>query len=128
MSLFNQLPPPFLTTTIDAACMPRVSPPAAWPASSAAMNRIDRCPLVSSNALIIASTTWGPARMLPCAAQYLPSLPPAHAVAFGPVNVAASPFKFITANWRPCLVQRSRSEEHTSELQSQSNLVCRLLL
>src|SRR2546430_9403073 len=26
------------------------------------------------------------------------------------------------------LAQRSRSEEHTSELQSQSNLVCRLLL
>src|SRR5688572_32462750 len=26
------------------------------------------------------------------------------------------------------LVRRSRSEEHTSELQSQSNLVCRLLL
>src|SRR3989475_9242475 len=26
------------------------------------------------------------------------------------------------------LVQRMRSEEHTSELQSQSNLVCRLLL
>src|SRR2546430_4156660 len=28
-----------------------------------------------------------------------------------------------TENWQP-----SRSEEHTSELQSQSNLVCRLLL
>src|SRR2546427_12327041 len=32
----------------------------------------------------------------------------------------------------PCVVdgarQRGRSEEHTSELQSQSNLVCRLLL
>src|SRR5438270_7481164 len=28
---------------------------------------------------------------------------------------------------RPCVVRR-RSEEHTSELQSQSNLVCRLLL
>src|SRR2546427_3017394 len=26
------------------------------------------------------------------------------------------------------VVQRARSEEHTSELQSQSNLVCRLLL
>src|SRR5688500_3037204 len=32
VSLFSQLPPPFLTTTIDAACIPRVSPPAAWPA------------------------------------------------------------------------------------------------
>src|SRR5205085_12035602 len=29
---------------------------------------------------------------------------------------------------RPGNVQRLRSEEHTSELQSQSNLVCRLLL
>src|SRR2546430_11145229 len=27
-----------------------------------------------------------------------------------------------------CIVTRRRSEEHTSELQSQSNLVCRLLL
>src|SRR2546430_11172424 len=27
-----------------------------------------------------------------------------------------------------CAPRRSRSEEHTSELQSQSNLVCRLLL
>src|SRR2546430_13297373 len=29
---------------------------------------------------------------------------------------------------RPVLRRRLRSEEHTSELQSQSNLVCRLLL
>src|SRR2546430_9189266 len=29
---------------------------------------------------------------------------------------------------RPCRPGPSRSEEHTSELQSQSNLVCRLLL
>src|SRR2546430_3273230 len=28
----------------------------------------------------------------------------------------------------PCTVTSARSEEHTSELQSQSNLVCRLLL
>src|SRR2546430_11272032 len=28
----------------------------------------------------------------------------------------------------PSLLKRMRSEEHTSELQSQSNLVCRLLL
>src|SRR2546430_11472006 len=35
------------------------------------------------------------------------------------------------AAWEPCCAasaHRSRSEEHTSELQSQSNLVCRLLL
>src|SRR2546430_7773365 len=28
----------------------------------------------------------------------------------------------------PAFIQQARSEEHTSELQSQSNLVCRLLL
>src|SRR2546430_11201543 len=30
--------------------------------------------------------------------------------------------------WEPLLADFDRSEEHTSELQSQSNLVCRLLL
>src|SRR5256886_12122290 len=30
--------------------------------------------------------------------------------------------------WRKRIVTTGRSEEHTSELQSQSNLVCRLLL
>src|SRR2546430_12982921 len=34
-----------------------------------------------------------------------------------------------TTNFPPaCLARRGRSEEHTSELQSQSNIVCRLLL
>src|SRR5688572_32298370 len=32
-----------------------------------------------------------------------------------------------TVTW-PEVLQQNRSEEHTSELQSQSNLVCRLLL
>src|SRR2546427_8735671 len=32
------------------------------------------------------------------------------------------------AHWDTAAVRRARSEEHTSELQSQSNLVCRLLL
>src|SRR2546430_11411903 len=31
-------------------------------------------------------------------------------------------------NLNPIIARRLRSEEHTSELQSQSNLVCRLLL
>src|SRR2546430_8180600 len=31
-------------------------------------------------------------------------------------------------SWTPCSRRQCRSEEHTSELQSQSNLVCRLLL
>src|SRR2546430_11905148 len=33
-----------------------------------------------------------------------------------------------TASWTPPVDLQERSEEHTSELQSQSNLVCRLLL
>src|SRR5690606_41383795 len=32
------------------------------------------------------------------------------------------------ASWPPCSARSSRSEEHTSELQSRENLVCRLLL
>src|SRR2546430_7249001 len=38
-------------------------------------------------------------------------------------QIAAYEFTTSPKNWR-----RLRSEEHTSELQSQSNLVCRLLL
>src|SRR2546430_5312817 len=36
--------------------------------------------------------------------------------------------RLILKNWRAKLISLLRSEEHTSELQSQSNLVCRLLL
>src|SRR2546427_4673648 len=39
-------------------------------------------------------------------------------------SVVAAPYTASGARWR-CT---ERSEEHTSELQSQSNLVCRLLL
>src|SRR5256886_8910142 len=35
---------------------------------------------------------------------------------------------FLVAERREARLQMERSEEHTSELQSQSNLVCRLLL
>src|SRR2546427_8940432 len=35
---------------------------------------------------------------------------------------------FLAAVYTNLLVTRQRSEEHTSELQAQSNLVCRLLL
>src|SRR5688572_31094853 len=34
-------------------------------------------------------------------------------------------YRFLERTW---MLQQLRSEEHTSELQSQSNLVCRLLL
>src|SRR2546427_6372827 len=39
----------------------------------------------------------------------------------------ADVFKVLCARYR-CPLNIGRSEEHTSELQSQSNLVCRLLL
>src|SRR2546427_6817212 len=41
---------------------------------------------------------------------------------------AAENHPFPSPGNRSRCVNRSRSEEHTSELQSQSNLVCRLLL
>src|SRR2546430_11299397 len=44
-----------------------------------------------------------------------------------PNNWARS-FAFVFAAGRKRYSPRRRSEEHTSELQSQSNLVCRLLL
>src|SRR2546430_12615171 len=40
----------------------------------------------------------------------------------------ASPAGGVSSSDRPVPRRGSRSEEHTSELQSQSNLVCRLLL
>src|SRR4051812_24324655 len=87
-SLFNHTPPFFFTMSIAADCMPRLSPPAACPASSAAINRIERCPSVFSKASTIPATTPSPARMLPWAVQYLPPLFPAQDVAFGPVYAA----------------------------------------
>src|SRR5688572_31429919 len=41
------------------------------------------------------------------------------------IGIAAVGFSFRVVHG---VVERNRSEEHTSELQSQSNLVCRLLL
>src|SRR5688572_31451712 len=43
-------------------------------------------------------------------------------------NYALFPHLSVERNVAFGLEQRKRSEEHTSELQSQSNLVCRLLL
>src|SRR2546430_13071979 len=51
-----------------------------------------------------------------------PNIPPAHAGRFRPPSTTTS------AMCRCGFPRTSRSEEHTSELQSQSNLVCRLLL
>src|SRR5688572_32340027 len=41
---------------------------------------------------------------------------------------AAASGSTSTTRWATSLPAETRSEEHTSELQSQSNLVCRLLL
>src|SRR2546430_12355679 len=47
-------------------------------------------------------------------------------VVFGGATLALHDETFI--KWKPTVLYWLRSEEHTSELQSQSNLVCRLLL
>src|SRR2546430_10273846 len=46
----------------------------------------------------------------------------------GPARVFTSEHEAIAAIKKGQIRARDRSEEHTSELQSQSNLVCRLLL
>src|SRR2546427_5530406 len=56
-----------------------------------------------------------------CVAQVEDGAWPRRSAARGCMKLCAS------WGWR-CTMSRSRSEEHTSELQSQSNLVCRLLL
>src|SRR2546427_6631615 len=48
--------------------------------------------------------------------------------ASGLTTVGVSFHQFEGSGFTGCLVLAERSEEHTSELQSQSNLVCRLLL
>src|SRR3989475_3177635 len=49
-------------------------------------------------------------------------------IARAPDRVAHTLLDGLVENYKPALDELSRSEEHTSELQSQSNLVCRLLL
>src|SRR3712207_8538529 len=51
----------------------------------------------------------------------------------GPASMTRPTWPRATARpsavtWRPCSRTRTRSEEHTSELQSRQYLVCRLLL
>src|SRR5688572_32365858 len=50
------------------------------------------------------------------------------ASAFDPVTRRHLTGRGVGDGWRCLEVGAGRSEEHTSELQSQSNLVCRLLL
>src|SRR5688572_32337962 len=60
------------------------------------------------------------------------AIAPSARPAVHPIPVAISVFLYLLAVSQPILVKKTpksnRSEEHTSELQSQSNLVCRLLL
>src|SRR2546430_5371431 len=59
---------------------------------------------------------------------------PPRSTLFPYTTLFRSPSKSITRtsalpiSWRASPASTTRSEEHTSELQSQSNLVCRLLL
>src|SRR2546430_13657462 len=62
-------------------------------------------------------------RPLPAAAQVPPVEPPTVA----PLERVEEVFRALVLGTRD-YVRKNRSEEHTSELQSQSNLVCRLLL
>src|SRR5438270_2427779 len=50
------------------------------------------------------------------------------AVGLEPSTFSAAPGVGFAGRWWPSSRSQARSEEHTSELQSQSNLVCRLLL
>src|ERR1022692_1881265 len=70
-------PRPLPTTSIDADCLPRESPPASSPALRAAKSLSARSPCVASKARPMASGTCGPTRMLPCADQVLPWRSPA---------------------------------------------------
>src|SRR5690606_40085062 len=50
---------------------------------------------------------------------------------YGTTEISAAPTRIATVSWvnaDTVLAQETRSEEHTSELQSRENLVCRLLL
>src|SRR2546430_8375199 len=54
--------------------------------------------------------------------------PVVHAVLRPAVRAVASPGEVLQRLVADAFARPDRSEEHTSELQSQSNLVCRLLL
>src|SRR5690606_41184632 len=57
-------------------------------------------------------------RFDPCSTHHLPHRPASRAAGHGRQGT----------QWVPFCLARLRSEEHTSELQSRENLVCRLLL
>src|SRR5205085_10490871 len=73
------------------------------------------------------SSTSSPRTSPPTRAPTATSPPPTRTPA-APTSPSAPPTSTSTGSgWRRGGGRRPRSEEHTSELQSQSNLVCRLL-
>src|SRR2546430_13548137 len=57
-----------------------------------------------------------------------PHIVPIHSVGEGPDGLVYFVMAYVDGESVAAKLKRRRSEEHTSELQSQSNLVCRLLL
>ena len=106
--LFERLP---FTITIAADCWPRISPPAAWPASSAASNRSARSPSVFSYAMAMAGQTFGLDMRLACTEYCAPMRSPAAGMHFFPVHAATSPRESIIAT---CLTSLFASCESSS--------------
>src|SRR5215211_1145010 len=76
--------------------------------------------------------SWWP-RRCSTPAHAAVSLPRSPIASSGTIARPSSSAAWLSANWpvvvsAPARARRSRSEEHTSELQSHSDLVCRLLL
>src|SRR2546430_12714649 len=64
----------------------------------------------------------------PSSTVITPSLPTFSIASAMVLPIDSSALAEIVPTWAIALESLQRSEEHTSELQSQSNLVCRLLL
>ena len=88
------------TMTIAADCWPRMSPPAFWPASSAASSRSARSPCVCSYARAISGQTLAVAIRFAWTEYPLPVVSPAKGMHFGPVCAATPPFESTIATCR----------------------------
>src|SRR5699024_11279398 len=64
----------------------------------------------------------------PSPSRPLPELPPRHSLRSAPAPRRPKPPRRPAHRGRPARARAHRSEEHTSELQSRFDLVCRLLL
>src|SRR5258706_8122535 len=76
-------------------------------------------------------STHQPSRMLrlgtPFSAAFIPLVPEASSGYCGVFSHKSTPEVICPPTWRLYSSRNTRSEEHTSELQSLTNLVCRLL-